>query len=387
MLNWTNSFKILSIIVFSAALSACSRSNSEGVSQTHNTSSLVSSLGSKCQVAGPPERLYPRQNLPANLQLVTTKYGQAHVKLGESTLEADHYGWASWWYPANKPDLYSGLEAPLVAYDTWSARALGRTTRAADFQKSRASGTGAENWEGYCSPRAYASVLEPMVSESVLVDGQCFSPAQLKGLLTMTYEKVSPEKWGGLYGQVYHGGDDDFKTDLYPEEFLRLAQVALGDHKQPILVDHDPGVEVWMDAVHKVFVKVQKGETDSTVKINFVVHSSKYTLSPAERAMDASTGLELSRGITTREYTAVLNGCWQGDDFVVSSGEWSGGSTSDHPDFAVQLPFQQIDLVEKQRGSFNTELNVTDIDLLMSRALDAESAGQFCKKTVAPAAL
>ncbi len=337
-----------------------------------------------CHNVGTLERRYPLTSLPSNLRLVSASHGQAVLRLGQVRYRAAYKGWSSYWYPITGNQLFSAPNSPLKNYDRWASQTKGAKVSAADWHKQNVYNPKASEWEGYCAPRAFAAAVELIPTKSVQVGGVCFSPADIKALLALSYENVSSRKLEEklkkplIFGQQFLGGTDDVINDVYPDQLLRFVQVSLGDRQLPFLMDHAKDAEMWMDLVHEATIEVTKAQGQSAVDVKIVLKMANFDLNESEMALDDRGQLNFDQAI--RSYTARIYGCWNGEDFVASSGEWTGTSEFDHPDYVVDVPLNNTAAIKSLRGSRNPQLNVAWIYELRDQALLAQKSGQFCTK-------
>jgi hypothetical protein len=280
----------------------------------------------------------------SSIRLFTQENGALLVAPGRVTWKADHKTWSSWWYPLLERDLTKsiGKEAStLEKFDRLVKIQTGQTSLAKKYQDENIYDDSYEEWAGYCDARAYAATFHPEPQHSALIQGICFTPADLKALLVLTYTHVNPEDWQGLWGQPNTIRTQNVdESDIFPQEFIRLLQVEMGEHKRNLIFDSDPTQEVWTESAYQATLEIQK-TTDAT-KVNGFLD----VLAPSYALDESEKNQERSRGIGTIEipfnYTFTLYGQWNAQgQFVVEHGEWTGDSVRSHPDFAVQLPQDQ----------------------------------------------
>jgi hypothetical protein len=277
----------------------------------------------------------------SSIRLFTQENGALIVGQGRITWKAEHKTWSSWWYPLLERDLTKkvGSEiSTLEKFDRFVKIQTGQNSMAQKYQDNNIYDDSYEEWAGYCDARAYAASLHPEPLHSALLQGICFTPADLKALLVLTYTRVNPNDWQGLWGQPNTIRTQNVnESDLFPQEFIRLLQVEMGDHRRNLIFDSDPTQEVWTESAYQATLEIQK--TTDANKVNGFLD----VLAPSYALDDAEKRQERVRGIGTIEipfnYTFTLYGQWnrQGQ-FVVERGEWTGDSIRSHPDFAVQLP-------------------------------------------------
>jgi hypothetical protein len=317
---------------------------------------------------GPPP--HTESTPTSDIRLFTDENGALVVKEGKAEWKADQQSWSSWWYPYLERGLTKksdGRLSTLEKFDTWVENQTGEVSEAGKYQDGKIYDDSYEDWAGYCDARAYAASFHAEPKKSALIDGVCFSPKDLKALLVLTYTRVNPENWQGLWGQpntIKTKNVDE--SDLFPQEFIRLLQVEMGDKKKNLVFDSDPTQEVWTESAYAATLEIQK-TTDGGKVLGFLdVLAPSYNLDASEKKQ------ENFQGIGTIEipfnYTFVLYGKWnRKGEFTVERGEWTGDSQNSHPDFAVQLPEEK----SLAREGANPYVTSDLVDEIFSRAKNA----------------
>lgn len=314
----------------------------------------------------------------ARLNAVTREFGptivsRASLPYRSEVVEADHKPWSSWWYPHRETTLYErerGELSPLQKYDLVRRHGYGRGSAppsAAEYERNLGR-TNALPWEGLCDAWSFAAILMPEPKRPVTVSlGRrtvTFSVDDIKALLLKSFEAIDD---AGLlyYGQRFAGSEDAWiYPDLYPDQFHRLVEVQLMRDRQPFLMDHDAGVEVWSVPVYKAnyVMKAVEGRADAVAVTMWVT-----TVEPTLKSeVDFVGTKEL-----IREYNYVLTGRLSlVGDLVVEGGYWVKGASGvdsrrDHPDYAVRVAAPGAVV----RKSWNPAIDPGLIDQIASQAL------------------
>lgn len=154
--------------------------------------------------------------------------------------------WASTYWPFVENGIatgkYGGGLSPAGKYDA----ARGLTTRAQQWEiEHHGSKTrGVEPWWGHCPGWSVASVFFDEPRELKTVNGVTFTVADQKALLTEAAMQANSEFFGY---RVDHGQDfNTFKyADVVPDQFFLVLTNYLGKLRYPVLIDQDPGTQVW----------------------------------------------------------------------------------------------------------------------------------------------
>lgn len=160
-------------------------------------------------------------------------------------------------------------------------------------------------WHGHCNGWAAASVSEVEPTATVNDEGYTFYIGDLKGLWTMYYQ--------GATGTVYQGAGDS----LDPLTFQVELQAYLRDNGIPLLMDSDPTEEVWTWPIYSYTMDWTDDGNTRHVTLN--------VLTSTDGVMPDTVNLNYE----SFDYTYDLS--LSGGEPV--SGEWTGDSVADHPDF------------------------------------------------------
>jgi hypothetical protein len=314
-----------------------------------------------------------------SLTAATREFGPVVIKAGTRLPHrtplgtATHKPWSSWWFPYKDDFLFKDENSPLAKYDLFR-RARYRVTgkayppSAQDYEREH-SISNAQPWEGLCDAWSLAAILKPEPKRPVTftIDGKSvtFSIADLKALLLKTYEAVDDSKLA-YYGQKFTGDERGWVyPDIFPDQFHRLLEVFLYERKQPFIMDHDPGVEIWNVPVFKTNFTLAEVPGDPN---SVTVRTWVYSAEPARTHEKDCVGTRE----TTREYFYILHGSRnrQGD-LVIQSGQWAKGpngvdSMRNHPDFVTAVP-NPLEIVRK---SYNPEIDVSLVDEILLNSFE-----------------
>jgi hypothetical protein len=263
---------------------------------------------------------------------VFADFGELYVAETPATPGYEEYRapqpWAGYWYPVRGDELYKDDSSPLVKLDK-AAAAANRQSRAASVEATLHD-SHAESWEGECSPWALASVNTPEPVSDVTVNGVTFSPSDQKALLTKVFERMPVT----VYGIRYNGDapTDGTRQDLRPEAFHRMMQIVVGERKSGLVIDTDPGVEVWSKSVFRYRFTIKKDPDKANA---YLVDAFPWLTKHREELSDDPTG---PSDIAAPRYSYRLYvdpASPRDGKFRVIAGEWLGDALGHHPDTAT----------------------------------------------------
>jgi len=315
-----------------------------------------------------------------SLTMITTEQGKTIIKEQQYPIKsgvaiAKTKPWSSWWFPAKEDYLFADsrirYSSPLSKYDAYTQKYLDeddieRSSNTAVSFERKIFNPNALPWEGLCDAWAIAAIASPEPLKSVKVKSRMkdenitFSVGDLKALILKTYEGTDDL---GLkyYGQKFTGNFDGWiYPDLFPEQFHRFIEVQLFKNKEPFIMDHDPGPEVWNVPVFKANYIIDKipGKPDS-----LFVRTWLYSAESVQRDKIDFVGTKEA----VREYNYVLEGDRNSNgDLVIHRGYWVVGpdgvdSRRDHPDYVIRIP----DIKKLIRKSWNPAIKVKAVDELV----------------------
>lgn len=303
----------------------------------------------------------------AQYQPVSNQYGSTVIAMNQlplqsGLLDSGRRAWSSWWFQKSQKEFTGHPQNSILAkYD----RALGLTGTsgsAFSLEFSREKNQYAA-WEGLCDAWAMASLFYSEPKRGVSYQGVQFSVSDLKGLILKTFE-ATPESDFYIYGERFQGNQDGWVfPDLFPDQFHRLIEVALGQKKVPLIMDRDPGLEVWTVPVYKANYRIDKHPTDSNAVI---VKMWLYTAGSSPQTQKDDVGTQE----VIFEYAYELRGdlSLDGNQLTVTSGKWLQIGFTDsrvnHPDYFLMPKSEAIN-----RNSYNNLINKNLVDNIVRGAL------------------
>jgi hypothetical protein len=317
------------------------------------------------------EELNDPKLYPATREFGPTVINMRQLPIESELVKSAQVPWSSWWFPRIDRDLFDdgNQTSPLEKYDLVRSTYTAADSRAAIVEQGRWA-PDAPKWEGLCDAWAIASLVypEPKKTASYRLDGGFhrfenvrvnFSISDQKALLLKTMEAI-PTDGLKVYGQKFTGDFENWiYPDLFPQELHRFVEKQLFEKKQPFVMDHDPGVEVWNEPVYKANYVMQAvpGRDDAVFVRLFLYSAAPLRKDEKERAGTK----EISR-----EYNYFLYGKRDANgNLVVDSGIWSKGdlvdSRRDHPDYVFTIP----DTAAVIRKSFNPEVDPAIVDQIV----------------------
>ena len=223
--------------------------------------------------------------------------------------------WSGYWWP----HFRGGLEAPALKYDQATGKQAAPWERTHHPAKDRITGLPVPQWYGFCHAWAAAAVMErePRTPVSYAAAGRSptdFTVGDLKGLLTACHA----QDVANVYGGRNEGTGPD--NDIAPDELWRLLKLYIQQQHIPLIVDTDPGVQVWNYPIYSyrvVFNPVDRSGTNNCVLEIFM-------------ADDAVGPDYLGSKLRYERYGFTCR--MSGSNVIAGSGKWT--NPNHHPDFA-----------------------------------------------------
>lgn len=240
--------------------------------------------------------------------------------------------WAGYWYPKRRPELFSGENSPLSKLDR-AAAAQGLTIQSAQWEQKLYSSDDAE-WAGLCDAWAFASVYEKEPQKAVSMSNIEFSISDQKALLTKKYEGLPVKTYGRRYFGNYE--TDGEIQDLRPEAFHRLVEAYIGEHDQAIIIDDDPGPEVWNKPLYRMRWTVAQDPQNSDAVI---VTAWPFLIKSRNQISDEVTKPQDMKAPEYQYRLFVDRNQKKDGKMLVVAGEWIGPSLTEHADM-VFIPQQ-----------------------------------------------
>jgi len=219
------------------------------------------------------------------------------------TITANHTPWSGYWWPMKDGGLltgrgYNGLPAPLDKYavlDSANGAAL-KIAYANKYYKP-----GGDSWWGMCWEWALAASVEPEPTKASVFRNVPFHVGDKKALLTLAHSNDVVVFGNGADPVVFHS--------WLIEKVKGLGKV--------IVVDLDPGPEIWSYPVHKYEMTQQV--------VGNAVHVTCKIFYPDDFVHPDYVGMDLR----FNRYTYTLMRDLAGN---IVSGSWTGESVTHHPD-------------------------------------------------------
>jgi len=235
--------------------------------------------------------------------------------------------WSGYWWPMREGMLL----VPLGKYDTLTGHQAAVWER-----KANPPGPDVPRWFGYCHAWAAASILESEPNRNhvtpSLRDGNPASErpghanvrlnldiGDQKGLLTACHTEDLANSWGDRMGDSL-GSEDPL--DMYPDLLWRLLKLHLGQQGVSLVLDVEPGAEVWNYPVYHYEIQYRPQGHNGQYQADMTLLMADDAVPPAYQ------------GTKTRKQTYQFTFQMRDGNIVMGSGRWIGSSVKDHPDFA-----------------------------------------------------
>lgn len=239
--------------------------------------------------------------------------------------------WSAYWYPKRGQELFDGDKSPMKKMDEYFKK-NDITVKAQEWEKNHYDAKAAE-WEGLCDAWAIASILTFEPKETVRLNSIDFTSSDLKAIAIKYFEGYSPK----IYGRRYQGSasTDGQIQDLRPEAFHKLVEQVIGVQKKPLIIDEDPGPEIWSKPVFRMRFKYSR---DPEYKNAIIVKAYPWMIRQRSAVKDDLTSVAADLAAPLYEYRLFHDPVPAADGRLkVLAGEWIGASINFHPDM-VYLP-------------------------------------------------
>jgi hypothetical protein len=224
--------------------------------------------------------------------------------------------WSGYWWPMLNTYTYKlyNSPGPMTRYDAYS-RATGRTVGAYRWEYGNHRTTDAANdWWGHCHAWSAAAMMEPQPYGTTKA-GVYFSQDDAEGLYSETYHRIV----GWMYGTQYStGGSSEAYRDVYPVHFDNMVRYWIGQQKVPLMMDFDPGNQVWNYPVYAF-------SRSSTWSGNKEYVTMKLTNARPYYGYNGTASQTRTFYYTLQSGT---NGSWSNP---------SGSSVNTHPDYIIHI--------------------------------------------------
>ncbi len=249
---------------------------------------------------------------------------------GSDSAETTLKPWSGWWWPIQEGGLATGIvmkngsplsdwdgyPSPMEKYDMLES-GNGRGS-AFLWEYENHYDPDAEDWNGHCDAWAAASIVDAEPTESGEDGGVYFRVGDKKGLLT----ECNVGDSATMYGHRYNGNPGDDKNDIYPDLFHEKLIEYIKNRNEPLIIENDPGVEVWN---YPCFKYEMHWTDDGNIRH---VTTTVYLVSDAVEPDYVGT----SYYPFTYTYDLQLD-----DSGNIIGGEWTGNSVIYHPDFVWEV--------------------------------------------------
>jgi hypothetical protein len=256
----------------------------------------------------------PWKLLAAGIVLASLGFRQVVAEPMVDRGKAGSEVWSGYWWPVH----LGGLTEPLGKYDLLA----GRKAVLWEEEHGRAN-PDAPPWHGYCHGQAAAGLLEkePRSSATLVVSGReiPIGIGDQKGWLVACHT-ADPAL---VYGERFTADSpSSARDDLAPDQLWHILQLYIREQGVPIVVDVEPGEEVWNYPVYGYEVRYQPADAGHRYR-------GQMTLWMADTAVPPDfVGLRIRK----HEYTFTFE--MEDERVILGSGKWTGLSRRDHPDFA-----------------------------------------------------
>jgi len=269
------------------------------------------------------------------LVLLAVTLGMTPALAGSETVEVSVTPWSGYWWPHLKGENllgYQGQPAPMEKFDVLH----GLNRACIEWERAHHYDPDGEPWAGHCNGWAAVAVAEQEPTAPVTVDGVTFYVGDQKALWTEAYQDA--------IGEIYGNNPDGSGID--PLTFQTMLQTYLRDNDMPILMDEDLSIEVWTYPIYRY--DMSWTDDGNTRHVTITVVAASDFVNPDYVGTLATTW--------TYTYDLTLSGG------VPVSGQWTGDSIEDHPQFlwypetvSEANPYVTYDRVQQLvTGTYNT---------------------------------
>jgi hypothetical protein len=246
--------------------------------------------------------------------------------------------WSGYWWQHKS----GGLTGPLAQYDQVTGG------QAAQWERDTHVSPDVPDWYGHCHAWAASSVSEQEPPKRRNVRQVRFGVGDQKGLLAACHAQDISNSYGDRFGDG-EGGED--RGDIAPDELWRLLQMYVKQQKIPLILDLEAGEQVWNYPVYQYRVDYQAGRGGW--------YNGKMELVAADNNVSPDfVGTQPSLYAYTFRFKMADGGVLAG------SGQWTGDSVEDHPDFAW-YPYVAV--------AENPEVDVDEVSKIVGYAVGGDN--------------
>ncbi|MBF0498506.1 MAG: hypothetical protein HQM09_00100 [Candidatus Riflebacteria bacterium] len=232
--------------------------------------------------------------------------------------------WSGDWWSRKKGFNIKGwpghTPSPFERYDQYVLGRTGQNPGATAWESDPANthyGPQSEDWEGHCNGWSGASVLEPEPHETKIRNGISFETSDQKAILSELYMNT----YCMFYGKRNWGNHGDDPLDIYPDQFHKLLLEYIAGQKSAVVCDITPDRQVWNYPLYKFESSWQPSFlNDKKLKVRTVCTYADDGVKPDYHGTKSMT--------ITYTYNLIID-----DQGNIVSGEWTGDSVQNHPDF------------------------------------------------------
>ena len=233
--------------------------------------------------------------------------------------------WSGYWWQHKS----GGLTGPLGKYDQVEG------TKAAAWEQDNHVLTAKEGWFGHCHAWSASCVSEKQPTGARNVKQVPFGVGDQKGLLAACHG----QDIANSYGQRFEDPAKDDPDDIYPDELWRVLQLYLKEKRIPLILDMDPGPQVWNYPVYQYEVQYKDGGDGW-------FYAAMQLVAADDNVQPDYVGTQPILFNLTFRFKM------QDGAVVAGTGQWIGNSKKDHPDFAW-YPYVAV--------AENPEINVAEV--------------------------
>jgi PKD repeat protein len=269
-----------------------------------------------------------REEAEAELGLLSSVSSQAISIPGTEQSTADKIPWAGYWWPLSQGETARGYHphyapGPLEKYDQYIEAKYGGDSQAKEWELANQYKPGCPSWFGHCHAWAAASILEGEPRSSITKEGIIFYVGDLKGLLTECHYSDPVDFFLGTRFNPTNNPNHAYE-DVYANEFTVAIRQWIKDRGEPLVMDFDPGSEVWNHPFYRydmTFTPAGGNKVDVTCTVWHVTDGVH-----ADHLSDVTSASVFTY---TYQYWVTIDASGE----IVPGPGTSGWTSSRHPDF------------------------------------------------------
>lgn len=222
--------------------------------------------------------------------------------------QASAIPWSGFWWQHRS----GGLTGPLGKYDQVFS------TQAAGWEQANHVATATADWFGHCHAWSASAVSEREPQQPTVSGSVQFGVGDQKGLLAALHASDVANSYGD---RMADGEGSEDPQDMSPELLWKILQTFIKQKGIPIVMDLEAGDQVWNHPVYQYRVDFQNAGDGW-------VNGVMQLVAADDNVYPDFIGTQPK----LQQYTfrvRFVEGAIQ-----VGSGQWTGASVQDHPDFA-----------------------------------------------------